>query len=110
MGGGGVGGLCLSPVSSLATATPSLYLSAGLQPAGKGRRAATGRRHSRTLASSRTSRGEAERSLPPAGRRLIGARRGGLHYGTLRLVEGPPIGLYAPADVVAENRWQGMFY
>ena len=53
----------------------SCYLSAGLRPVGTGRRAGTGRRHSRTLASSRTSRGEAERSLPPAGRRLTGRRR-----------------------------------
>lgn len=53
----------------------SFYLSAGLRPAGTGRRAGTGRHRSRTLASSRTSRAEAERSLPPAGRRLTGRRR-----------------------------------
>lgn len=52
----------------------SFYLSAGLRPAGTGRQAGTGRHHSRTLASSRTSREEAERFLPPAGRRLTGTR------------------------------------
>lgn len=62
-------------VGSLATEIPSFYLSAGLQPVGTDRRAGTGRHHSRTLASSRTSRVEAERSLPPAGRRLTGRRR-----------------------------------
>lgn len=77
-GGWGEAG-CVPDMFSLATAIPSFYLSAGPRPAGKGRRAATGRRHSRTLASSRTSRAEAERSLPPAGRRLTGTRRGGLH-------------------------------
>lgn len=69
-GGGGI-----PDTVSLATEIPSFYLSAGLRPVGTGRRAATGRRHSRTLASSRTSRAEAERSLPPAGRRLTGRRR-----------------------------------
>lgn len=98
----------VSDMFSLATATPSLYLSAGLRPAGKGRRAATGRRHSRTPASSRTSRAEAERSLPPAGRRLTGARRGGLHYGTLRLAEVPR--RYAPADADVKNSLQDKSY
>lgn len=78
---GGAG--CVPDTFSLATAIPSFYLSAGPRPAGTGRRAATGRRHSRTLASSRTSRAEAERSLPPAGRRLTGTRRGGLHSGAV---------------------------
>lgn len=53
---------------------PSFYLSAGPRPDGTGRRGGTGRRHSRTLASSRTSRAEAERSRLPAGRRLTGSR------------------------------------
>lgn len=53
---------------------PSFYLSAGLRPVGTDRRGGTGRRHSRTLASSRTSRAEAERSPLPAGRRLTGSR------------------------------------
>lgn len=53
---------------------PSFYLSAGLRPVGTDRREGTGRRHSRTLASSRTSRAEAERSPLPAGRRLTGSR------------------------------------
>ena len=59
---------------SLARQLPSFYLSAGLRPVGIDRRAMTGRHHSRTLASSRTSRAEAEHSLPPAGRRLTGRR------------------------------------
>lgn len=62
-------------MGSLATEIPSFYLSAALRPVGTDRRARTGRHHSRTLASSRTSRVEAERSLPPAGRRLTGRRR-----------------------------------
>lgn len=53
---------------------PSFYLSAGLRPVGTDRRGGTGRRHSRTLASSRTSRAEAERSPLPVGRRLTGSR------------------------------------
>lgn len=74
--GGGVGGGGGIPdMVSLATEMPSFYLSAGLRPVGTGRRAGTGRHHSRTLASSRTSRAEAERSRPPAGRRLTGRRR-----------------------------------
>lgn len=60
---------------SLATEIPFFYLSAGLRPVGTGIQAGTGRRHSRTLASSRTSREEAEHSLPPAGRRLTGRTR-----------------------------------
>jgi len=63
----------LAPWSEIPGA--SFYLSAGLRPAGTGRQAGTGRRHSRTLASSRTSRVEAERFLPPAGRRLTGRTR-----------------------------------
>lgn len=58
----------------LATQIPAFYLSAGLRPADTGRRAGTGRHHSRTLASSRTSRAEAEHSPPPAGQRLTGRR------------------------------------
>lgn len=62
-------------MGSLATEIPSFYLNAALRPVGTDRQAGTGRHHSRTLASSRTSRAEAERSLPPAGRRLTGRRR-----------------------------------
>lgn len=54
----------------------SFYLSAGLRPAGTSTPAGTGRHHSHTLASSRTSRAEAVRFLPPAGQRLTRRRRG----------------------------------
>lgn len=73
---GRVGGI--PDTGTLTTEIPRghlFYLSAGLQPAGTGRQGGTGRHHSRTLASSRTSREEAVRSLPPAGRRLTGRRR-----------------------------------